>query len=336
MWILLLLFLDDCTACGKTLRERANFCTACGARAIRLLDEAEAAFVRARDLKARGEWVEARKELDRAIELHPLRKYYYLKRGTVKLEIAGGEMEAIEDFALVLRLDPKNVEARLGRAAALVRLSRFRDSAIEWRNAALVHLEDAIALDPTRVRAWLQLGELQLERGEGLSALSALDEAVRLNRIPVTLLARARGRFHLGHPREALEDGDEALRESPSAEGYLLRSAIRAALGRWGDALDDCTKALQERPELAETWIQRGHLRMRLGQFAEAAGDFTRALALRADDVDSLIARGRAYYESRAIDAALADWHRALELRPLLRMTLMPWMEMARTSRGER
>lgn len=335
MMLLLLLALGDCASCGAALKDRANYCTSCGARAPENPDEAEAAYLRGRDCAMREDFAEARRELDRAIALQPFRKEYFLARGRVRLESGKTEMDwkgAIDDFAYVLRLDPKHVEARLGRAEALVYLGRCQGEAgVPLLNAALVHLEDSVDLDPRHARAWLLLGQLFVELGHLDRAVEALDRAVALDPSGPHYLARARAKAELRLLREALDDADAAVRLLPEE---IEPRMIRALLRPFSEAIDDYSEVLRLRPTHFEAWLRRGQLHLQIEQRAEAVGDLTKALALQAEDFEARIARGRAHYELRNFDAAIADWRRALELRPAARVELLPWIEEAEKSRG--
>lgn len=330
--MLTLLLLVSCLVCGADVRDGSRFCTGCGAPTAQ--DEESLKKILDADPKNAGAWFlrsrtrakvgDAIADLDRAIDLDPLRVCYLLERGRRRLEV--DPRAAIEDFASVLRLDPRNVDARAGRAEALVLGNRL--------SAAVLFLEEALELAPDRTDLRARLAEVHLLRDDPGSALGTIGDDPSCR----ACMIRARAKGRSGRLEAALEEATQAMKLDPkSIEPKLLRGEILLALQRPADAVDQFTKAVDRHPEHPDAWIGRGRARFACGgdDRALAVGDFTRALNLRAGDVVALAWRGEAYFSLRNYDSAIADWQRAIELQPDLRTALAPRIEEARTQRGK-
>jgi cytochrome c-type biogenesis protein CcmH/NrfG len=362
MALLLWLLLGDCAACGAHLRDEAKYCTQCGTRvagpaaeagellaagkpeeavraANRAIQEdprnAQAWYLRGRAHTALGRRVEALRDLDRAVELDPTRKEYLLARGRTRLRDADAEecRASIEDFARALRLDSRNIDARVGRSEALYRLALLTNDE-SLLNAALLYIEEALELDRSIPRHWILLGEIRTSRRDFARATEALDQAIRLEPSADAYLARARSQMLLRSYEKALEDAAEAARRAPSdPRARILLGDIRIGLRSISEAIEEYSAALRLDPSHFDAWLHRGQARLLLDSDIERARsitDLTRALSIRANDVAALLARGRAYFALRDFDAAAGDWRRVLELRPDLRTEVQPLLEEAR------
>jgi Flp pilus assembly protein TadD len=123
------------------------------------------------------------------------------------LSNAGRKAEAIEQFRIVVEIDPNSVEPRVGLARALVEQGdlsgairelreavRLRPESPKTRNdlavaltragqldSAIVEYKEALRLDPNSVLTLNNLGYAYLTRGDYQQAIPALKAALRLN-----------------------------------------------------------------------------------------------------------------------------------------------------------
>jgi tetratricopeptide (TPR) repeat protein len=144
----------------------------------------------------------------------------------------------------------------------------------------------ATEVDPDFAPAWNNLGTVLQTRGQWSEACRAYDCALAARPdYPEALLNRARCRFELGRPEEALDDCTRAAALAPPA---LRPSALH----------------------------NRGTLRHRSGDLAGAEADLTRAIELDPGRVDARVNRAAARKDSGDLAGALADLELALEQLP--------------------
>ena len=96
-----------------------------------------------------GQYEEAVKAFDRAIELNPKDTEVWNNRGIV-LSLLKRNKEAIWSFEKATSIDPRNAEAWYNRGMVLCSLERYED--------AIVHFEKALEIDPQSAIAWHNKG----------------------------------------------------------------------------------------------------------------------------------------------------------------------------------
>jgi WD40 repeat protein len=188
--------------------------------------------------------------------------------------------EAISKYNRSLELNPNNAEALTSRAVALWSLyDKEREKEI------LEDLEQAIKLDRKIASAWVQQGSYYGIIGKYEKALSALNQAVKLDpgnddgaiytRGLLYYLA-ARNQEKLGEfskeelYRKALEDFDRAIElNSADQEAYSGRGRVHEALGLYDQALSDYDRAIQLNPNDKDTFTLRKNLQERKQQLQQ-------------------------------------------------------------------
>src|SRR5262249_36250503 len=155
-------------------------------------------------------------------ELNSLATESLLNRGSAHLR-EGREENAKADFLKVLEIDQQNVAARYELAR---QCNRFGES-----TAAMLYVNEIIALDGEHAAARLMRGLLREKIGEKSAALDDLERLV-------------------SHP-------DVTIAESALA----ARSRLLQGAGDRGAALADLDEAIRLRPELSMNYLRRAHLR---------------------------------------------------------------------------
>jgi tetratricopeptide (TPR) repeat protein len=261
------------------------------------------------------------KEYIRAADLLPDSDEAQLKAGTMLL-VAGRFDEARERAEQVLARRPDHIEAQLLRAYALAGLKDF--------DAAVEDVQEALALGPDREGIYVNLGQLELARGDSGKAEAAFRRAVEAAptaALPLLALgdffwrtrrmddaeaalkhavglepknvraARALGFFYLtvARPREAEEWLKRAAELAGDLGSRLILADFYAATGRAADARPVLESLAGERSAFAVATT-------RLAALSAAAGD--RADAKRR--VDAVLASNPRYVAALVIDAQLA------------------------------
>jgi tetratricopeptide (TPR) repeat protein len=111
--------------------------------------------------------------------------------------------DGVKWFTLAASIEPRNVDARIGRARALLALRKA--------DLARAEFEGVAGIDPGSAAAFAGLGEIYLRGEDGAKAVEALDKAIAL--------------------------------KSDSAAFYRLRSQAHGAVGNMDGAREDARKA---------------------------------------------------------------------------------------------
>jgi uncharacterized caspase-like protein len=135
------------------------------------------------------------------------------------------------DFEAALARNPRDPEALLGRALALLQRN-------DWDHA-IADLDVLIAVRPGNASAYHNRARAKFAKGDLDGAIADVSQAIRL--MPgneAGYLARARFYRQKGQLDLALADNQKAVALKPDAEGYYQRGLTRAALGDPAAAAD--------------------------------------------------------------------------------------------------
>jgi tetratricopeptide (TPR) repeat protein len=120
-----------------------------------------------------------------------------------------------------------------------------------------------------------------------------------------------------GEDREALTALNEALRLDPSLRrGWSARGAVRRRLGDVAGALTDFHEAVRRDPDDVRCWFQCGDLHREGQEYRQAIDAYTAVLQLEPDNVEAYRQRGLCYGGNGDVDKALADQTKAIEQAP--------------------
>ena len=203
----------------------------------------------------------------------------YLYQGIALLE-SGRHEDAVESFnrALAvlrdLRTEPA-LHVLLGEA--LQKLGRL--------DAAAVHLDRALALEPTNV--WFLLARVDLAR-----------DRQRVAGLPAD-----------GHDRSAVQTVRRARREAWAEEFHV----------RLAEARERCEAAIEQEPESAFARVALGEVLQRMDEYETAATVLEEALALapsRPVARDAHLALGEVFEKQGHFEAAARHWRSALDIHP--------------------
>lgn len=149
------------------------------------------------------EFLETMSRLDSEISAERNNAELYVARAWQLNEI-GQPALAAQDAETAAGLDPKSAGACAEWSYALTKLGRAQD--------ALQQIKRATELDPNFATAWQYRGELEMERGEILSAIDSLTHALETNQTVVALQKREQCYRRLGLLVKAEQD-HKALEE---------------------------------------------------------------------------------------------------------------------------
>ena len=196
---------------------------------------------RGRVLTRQKQFVRARAELEKAIELAPdddaikidlAALFYYQKEYEKSLEI----------YDEILGRKEKDLDALYGRALCLLRQKN--------EDEALAILEEVITLDPSYEKAYQQLAETLMDKKEYDRAIEILEEAVAKQ--PESALLN----YQLGlslykenRKKDSIPYFNRAIELRPSRKDYINdRGFVYLGLGRYDDAIADFERSLELDP----------------------------------------------------------------------------------------
>ena len=149
------------------------------------------------------EFLETISRLDSEISVERSNAELYVARAWQLNEINQPAL-ALQDAENAVRLDPKSAGACAECSYALTKLGRVEE--------ALQQIKRATELDANFSTAWQYRGELEMERGETLSAIESLSQALETNQTVVALQKREKCYRRLGLLVKAEQD-HKALEE---------------------------------------------------------------------------------------------------------------------------
>ena len=199
---------------------------------------------RGRTLLERGDREGARRDLERAIQVHP------------------GFADALFEYAQLLEQEGQGEEARVYYERTLARRPTHirANENVAWLHArhgdfalARDRARAALAQNPERAYAHELMGMLQRDAGAWRASLQHFGQALRQNpnridlRIEVALLLAAAGDERVRDPENALALATECVTETKGRNPAALeaRAAALAALGRFEEAADEQQRAVE-------------------------------------------------------------------------------------------
>lgn len=203
------------------------------------------------------------------------------------------------------------------------RANRLLDAGVARRkrddlDGALRDLERAIALEPGIQECWIELGNVQLARGESRRAADCYGRALAL--VPGSTVAK----FNLGLALREAGDIPQAMVQFRRA--YQAEPEMEGALRQLVTALietDLCDKARQvaaqaveRNPAFYEARLMLGFACFKLHEIEQALACYEAAAKLRDDDAELYDCRASANQALGRLPEAMADFERALALRP--------------------
>ena len=219
---------------------------------------------------------------------------------------AGDHEKALACYTQALRINPKHVDAFMGRASIL--------HATKDLEGARADYEAVLAFDPDNEVAWLWKGSTRAEMGDLKGGLEDLDRCLAIN--PKTEFAhvqRAWVRYLRGEHDEAMKDVALALYSEPDDPfAVVIRGRIKASRGDLDSAIDDYTRAILTMRD-PDAHVARGDAKRAKGDQEGALADYYSAMSISRDDPDALFGRGLVRVAQKDTAAARADFEAALK-----------------------
>ena len=233
----------------------------------------------------KGEYEEAIKKYDEAIELNSNYAEIYNNRGIVKNKLRKYQ-EAIADYDKAIELNPNYVEAYNNRGNAKKDLGQHQE--------AIADYDKAIELNPDFAGAYSNRGATKSNWGQHQEAIADHDKAVELDQNDaIAYNNRGIAKSKLGQHREAINDLNKAIGLIPNDAGaYNNRGFAKEKLGQHQEAIADYDKTIELSPNDAIAHNNRGIAKFNLRQYPESLNDLNKAIVLNSNYAEAYYNRG--------------------------------------------
>jgi protein O-mannosyl-transferase len=185
---------------------------------------------------AQGNYKQAIKDYDRAIQIKPGWAQPYTNRGSA-YESMGNPTQAIEDYDRAIAIAPKAALTFYNRGNARIATGGYRQ--------AIKDYDRAIEINPNYGLAYINRGNVYTAMGNPTQAVKDYDNAIAID--PQTALAfYNRGNAHaaMGSYEQAIKDYDRAIEINPRyASAYRGRAISYGGLGNKKQAYEDLRAA---------------------------------------------------------------------------------------------
>ena len=293
----------------------------------------EWAILRGQLALAAGEPDRARAFLDKALAIDPKNAFATLLLALVHLNLANETKEkAVRERELAdcrsgldnaLRLNPRFKWALLWKAAVALEVDKDPKAAIK-------SLDEALAIDPRFVQAYVTLGNCNKLQEDWAAAersyVRALtirpDEVLALSMLAYVYGAQDKYEIGLRYARRATDAAPGSLR-AWKMRGLLARELAKVTAGSEAErtellkeAIDAYSKALDLDPRKVDAYIERSALNLQTKQPQQAGEDARNAVLFGPDDPYAWNALGKFQAEAGFHDKAAETFAKVIELDP--------------------
>lgn len=218
--------------------------------------------------------------------------------------------DAIGRFDQILKTEPGNARAMVGRAASWKILGRL--------SSAIRDCEAAIQNDPNLGQARYFRGILYSAASDPEGELEAYSHALRIDPTDVeSRLFRAMVLHRMGDSLAALDEYNAAVAiASHSAHAFNCRGMHYQAIGFADRAIDDYTESIRIEPRYGHAYVNRGNVYRDQGKVAMALKDYSEAIRVNPRCMMAYFNRSSLYLISNEYAKALQDADKAVALDP--------------------
>ena len=221
------------------------------------------------------------------------------------------------DYGLELTIWQDTVEKRPNNSRAHDNLAGALTHAGQVPEA-IMHLEQALRIDPGRTSTRLNLGNALLLQGEVSEAIVQYEHVLRIR--PDFADAHNNLGFALvraGRVQESIGQYELALRLKPDyPEAYYNLGVALERVGRVKESIGQYEQALRLKPEFAEVHNSLGVALVKLGKIDDAIGHYEQALRIKPDYVEAQYNLGVALVRLGRVQEAISHWEQALRIKP--------------------
>jgi tetratricopeptide (TPR) repeat protein len=254
-----------------------------------------------------GQYNQALKNFDRAIEIDPKYSFAIISRGRAYRSIERYD-DALQDFTTLIKLNGKNDLAFAGRGETYRLMERYEE--------ALKDFNHAIAIDPKHFFSLVSRGETYQALEQYNDALQDFKLAIKLDpENTYAILYRAIICREIQKYDEALQDFNVLVKLNDKNEQFFAgRGEIYRLMERYEEALKDFNCAIAIDPKYSWAIVNRGETYQALGQYNDAFQDFSLAIKLDSENTYAILCRAIICREIQKYDEALQDFNVLVKL----------------------
>lgn len=249
-------------------------------------------LVLARKLSGAGQNVQAISEYQKALEKTPNSPQVWTELGETRMA-AGQHQAAAGDFSRAVRLEPTNLRAQRGLAAAVEKSGNLQRALLEWRRAA------QLSQGPEQSEAEANVDRIMAALGQPVSPTKSVDTAkapapaAAPKAVPSSAPAKVKSEasdpadvkkavaaWKDGQRDKALEMLRGIIKKSPSSEAYYYAGLMRLEEKKYDMAEFNLKKAVGDKELGAAAWYWLGRTQEARKKPAEAKVSFRKSLAL--------------------------------------------------------
>ncbi|HBP37156.1 MAG TPA: hypothetical protein DD640_00110, partial [Clostridiales bacterium] len=251
-----------------------------------------------------GRYDKAMSDARKACEIAPDNPNSYMARAFVQMQLEHYE-EALQDFEMTLKYDPRRYDALRGQGKCLSMLGRDYEALASFNALRREYPEDpdlyyeladvlfsagylddcqevcrkCLELDPAYVSAYVILGMVALRKNNDEKAHHLLNKAVDLEPDNPFALNELSYMVHLdGDDDRALELVDRALAESPEyADALCNKGVILYFRSEFDEAATLFDQTIKVAPDHVAAWVGKGNTLTQLCEFDDALRSFDQA-----------------------------------------------------------
>jgi len=201
--------------------------------------------------------------------------------------------------------------------------SLHENETVAGRNLAIVHIDQAIAMDGNNAMYWRQKGAILSSMDEHEQALPCFEKSLKIDPNDcLTWNSYSNTLSNLKRYPEALAAVDKGIKMDPGGACRITKSAILAMMRRFPEAEKELDIAIKTNPENLLARSRRPDVSFYLGHWDKVIADTT-ILIPRTHDGAKLAElyreRGEAYAGKTLYDKAVSDYKTGLKLHPDMR-----------------
>ncbi|MBS1994095.1 MAG: hypothetical protein JSS83_26475 [Cyanobacteria bacterium SZAS LIN-3] len=207
------------------------------------------------------------------------------------------------------------------RAEQLFKQALHESIAPETRHLAIKHLDEAIALDPSRALFWQSKADVLQKSDDSEKALPCITKSIELNnKVDYAFALQAQILNSMERCDAAIAAIDHAIKLSPNPAYVIIKAQIFTKQGRFDLAekeLDNVVKISSVEP-LARS--RRANVAIHTKHWQKAIDDLTwlidKATVKNLVYYENLLRRVQAYTETKQFEKAIADCKKGMAGQP--------------------